>query len=131
MSQSPIANGNVPCRILTAHVELPAEVLDEIVERVLAELPEPTIGSPYLAGWQAAADYLAMPASTLKHAHGVPRRKVGGSVLFRRDELDAWADAHFEGATRFQHGSRESGGRTGRAIAGARPPGKQTVGRVG
>jgi hypothetical protein len=49
--------------------------------------------------------YLGLEPSTLKHAPGGPRRKVGGAVLFRRDELDVWADAHFEGSLRFHTGS--------------------------
>jgi hypothetical protein len=90
---------------------LPDEVVAEIAERaaalVLDELhaksEEPV--SPYLKVWASAASYLGMSPSTLKHLPGVPRRRIGGSVVFRRDELDAFADAYFEGLSRFRRGS--------------------------
>ena len=92
--------------------------------RVLALHRRSEDASPWLSGWAAAAGCLGLAPSTLKHAPGVPRRKVGGAVLFHRDELDAWADAHFEGARRFQNGSTTPRDGMGRRVASARPPAK-------
>ncbi len=113
---------------MRVELEFPADLVEEIAahaaEIVLAELSEPLASSPYLVGWGAAATYLAMPVSTLKHSSDVPRRKVGGSVLFRKDELDEWVNAGFEGARRFHHGSIAARSRTGKGIADAHTPAK-------
>jgi hypothetical protein len=97
-------------------------VLGELEQRE-QEMP-PASSSPYLSGWAAAADYLGLSLSTLKHAPGVPRRKVGGAVVFDRRELDAWLDVHFVGERRFQNGSTVARGGSRSGIAGARPPAK-------
>lgn len=53
--------------------------------------------SPYFNVVQAA-NYLGLKRQTLDNfrwAGGGPKyRKHGGRVLYKRDELDAWSDAH-------------------------------------
>ena len=83
-----------------------AEISADALDALLAGLQPQQETSPYLHGWRAAADYLGVGASTLKHSPDVPRRKRDGVVLFRRDELDAWVDDHYEGASRYRNGSR-------------------------
>lgn len=91
---------------ISGRVALPAYLLDVIAERaaclVREPLPVAEPASPYLHGWRAAAGYLGVSESTLKHSQNVPRRKLGGVVVFRRDELDAWLDDHYEGARRYR-----------------------------
>lgn len=47
---------------------------------------------------QQAADYLGMSKSFLDkarvHGDGPPYFKIGNRVRYRRDELDAWMEAH-------------------------------------
>lgn len=122
-----VRGGAPGCRLELA---IPPELLEHLVAGAAARAADllsdrlDRDASPYVVGWASAAAYLGMATSTLKHLSDVPRRKVGGSVIFRRDELDAWADAHFEGSPRFHHGSRASRTRMERAITRARPPAK-------
>ena len=110
-------------------VMLPPEAIEDIAGRaaeiVLAELRDSARhGSPWLSGWAAAADYLRLGVSTLKHDPNVPRHRVGGSVLFRTDELDAYAAAGFEGRTRFRAGSTGAKSHTSTELVGAHLPAK-------
>lgn len=86
----------------------------EAVHGAMNDLPR----SPYLAGWAAAAEYVQMPVSTLKHQVGVPKRKLGGTVLFRRDELDMWLDAYFCGSRRFHRSAASPDSRMGAGRGG-------------
>jgi excisionase family DNA binding protein len=51
-----------------------------------------------------AASYLAIPKATLytwrtrRVGFGPPAVKIGGSLRFRRTDLDAWIEAHLEAA---------------------------------
>lgn len=105
--QGSVPGGPGPAAAVTLTV--PVELIEAIAERaaaiVLPRLSKETCAGPYLVGWAAAAAYVGVAVSTLKHSSDVPRRKIGGCVLFRRDELDGWVDCRFEGATRFHHGS--------------------------
>ena len=51
--------------------------------------------TPFLIGFQAAADYLGTTAAALRVATSegrfdVPRTKVSGCVVFKIEDLDAW-----------------------------------------
>jgi excisionase family DNA binding protein len=52
---------------------------------------------------KAAAEFLNLGQSTLAKLRasggGPPFRKLGRSVRYSRDELQAWADAHIQRAT--------------------------------
>ncbi|HXY80745.1 MAG TPA: hypothetical protein VEH55_05195 [Gaiellaceae bacterium] len=85
-------------------VEVIAQRAAQLVRESMTTVREQA--SPYLTGWAAAAEYTGLSESTLKHTPSVPRRKVGGAVVFRRGELDAWLDADYEGSRRYMHGSR-------------------------
>jgi hypothetical protein len=94
-------------------IELPLEqVARRAAELVLAELGERSeLASPWLQGWAAAAAWLGVAESTLKHRGDVPRRRIGGSVVFHVDELAAWLAAGFEGDRRWFHVGSTSAGR--------------------
>ena len=81
---------------------LPDEVLDELVERVVARLAPPP-SSPWLYGADAAAGYLGWSVQRVyKHVHELPHYRPPGSsrLMFRRDELDRWLEGHREGRVR-------------------------------
>jgi len=49
--------------------------------------------SPWLAGAQAAADYLGWPRERIyKRLRDLPHYREEGRLMFRRDELDAWIE---------------------------------------
>jgi excisionase family DNA binding protein len=81
---------------------LPAEALEAIAERaaalVLAELrPSDATRSPWLAGAQAAADYLSIPRTRVyKRLAEIPHYRHGARLMFRRDDLDAWLERQRE-----------------------------------
>lgn len=88
-------------------------LLDRLAERmapVVAELVVDRIGaaaseSPWL-DVPAACAYLGMTRDALykltaaKPAPAIPLHRVGTRILFKRDELDAWLDEHYEGPPR-------------------------------
>lgn len=75
------------------HLELPdellAQIVDQVTERVRAEL---TAASPWMTR-QEAADYLRVPLSRLEKDKTVPCHKWDGRILYARHELDAWLEA--------------------------------------
>jgi excisionase family DNA binding protein len=54
---------------------------------------------------EQAAEYLATPAATIytwrarRPGFGPPAIKIGGSLRYRRSDLDAWIEAHAEART--------------------------------
>jgi len=78
-----------------------------LVERVKAEMLEGVDpnrrSTPWLCGAKAAAEYLGCGLDRVKRltaARAIPHRKQDGRVFYRRDELDDWLDAHYEGPPR-------------------------------
>ena len=102
-----VSIGSVPVA-----VELDADALSTIAGALseAGSSATATTASPYLSGWRAAADYVGVSRSCLAHDPTVPRRKIGGAVVFRRDELDAWLDARFEGSRRFRRAQQDEAG---------------------
>jgi excisionase family DNA binding protein len=83
-------------------VIVPSEAIEAVAERaaqlVLAELRRSDAGrSPWLAGAQAAADYLGMPRARIyKQLATIPHYRHGARLMFRRDDLDAWLERRRE-----------------------------------
>ena len=82
---------------MNLRVELPPEVVDEIVaqvtERVLASLATVGQTSPWLYGAKEAAEYLGWPLGRVEKlvaADAIPCHRVGRRLIFRRSELDSW-----------------------------------------
>jgi len=80
-------------------ITLSEEAIEAVAQRasqlVLAELrwlsEQP---SPWLAGAQAAGEYLGVPrARVYKQLATIPHHRHGARLLFRRDDPDAWARA--------------------------------------
>lgn len=87
---------------MNLRVELPPEVVDEIVERVTERvlaslrLSGSRLGSPWLYGAKAAADYLGWPlgrVEKLAAANAIPFRREGRRLIFNRTELDRYVAA--------------------------------------
>ncbi len=61
--------------------------------------------APALLTLEQAAEYLATPAATIytwrtrRPGFGPPAIKIGGSLRYRRSDLDAWIEAHAEART--------------------------------
>jgi hypothetical protein len=72
------------------HLELPAAVVNQIVNevtvRVRAELES---SSPWMTRTQAA-EYLSVPVSRLEKDKTVPAHRWDGRVFYDRRELDEW-----------------------------------------
>ncbi len=83
-------------------ITLPADAIEAIARRaselVLSELRgTDAITSPWLAGAQAAADYLDLPRSRVyKQLTDIPHHRHGARLMFRRDDLDAWLERQRE-----------------------------------
>lgn len=78
-------------------------VAELVLERLHDKLPAQQPASPWLCGAKAAADYLGCGLDRVKRltAAGVmPCRKQDGRCFYRRDEIDAWLDEHYEGPPR-------------------------------
>lgn len=76
---------------------LPAEVLDELVERVLARVDaERRHGAEPWVGVEAVARHLGCRRQRIydlvsrRGGDGIPYRKDGARLLFRLSEVDAW-----------------------------------------
>jgi hypothetical protein len=67
--------------------EIPDELVDAVVERVLERLNGSGGGSPWLTRAQAA-EYLGVPVSRLEKDRTVPAHRWEGRVLYHRGELD-------------------------------------------
>jgi hypothetical protein len=83
-------------------ITLPADAVEAIAARaaeiVLERLAErDNGGSPWLAGAQAAADYLGWPRERVyKRLHELPHCRDEGRLMFLRAELDAHLEQHRE-----------------------------------
>jgi excisionase family DNA binding protein len=83
-------------------ITLPPEAIEAIAHRaselVLAELRRSQgAAAPWLAGAQAAADYLDVPRGRIyKQLAEIPHHRHGARLMFRRDDLDAWLERHRE-----------------------------------
>jgi hypothetical protein len=69
-------------------------IADAVAER-LSTLHASEPSSPWLCGAKQVAEYLGWPIGRVhKYARQLPCRKVGGRLMYRRDELDAFIDQH-------------------------------------
>jgi excisionase family DNA binding protein len=81
---------------------VPAEWIEAVAQRaaelVLVEVRQVALGgTPWLAGAQAAADYLGVPRNRIyKHRADIPHHRQGARLMFRRDDLDAWLERQRE-----------------------------------
>lgn len=72
------------------HLELPADVVSEIVDQVANRLSnELAEASPWMTRQEAAA-YLRWPTSRLEKRRDVPHVKDEGRVMYHRPTLDQW-----------------------------------------
>lgn len=75
------------------HIELPDDVLAQIVDQVTARIrQELATSSPWMTR-KEAADYLRVPVSRLEKDRTVPSHRWEGRVFYARPELDTWLDA--------------------------------------
>lgn len=91
----------------TFSLPIPPELLEQIAERaaeILAARAAPAV-SPWMSADQAA-DYTGIPKQSLYKltaAKAIPHAKPGNRLLFKREDLDAWLDAHREGPAAGRH----------------------------
>ncbi len=74
-------------------VAVPVTLDQAALAEIAAALPVQETGSPWLAGAQAAADYLGWPRERVyKRLPEIPHYKDEGRLMFRKDELDAFLE---------------------------------------
>jgi hypothetical protein len=80
----------VEATILLNGVPVAIELGGDTLAAIAAALPDHD-GSPWLAGAQAAADYLGWPRERIyKRLRDLPHYRDEGRLMFRRDELDVF-----------------------------------------
>jgi excisionase family DNA binding protein len=72
-------------------LELPEELVEALVEHVLARVREQR---RWLDGREALADYLGCSLSRVKdlRERGLPGKRIGRRLLFDRLEVDRWLE---------------------------------------
>lgn len=82
----------VTVRVVLNGTAVPVKLEREALATIAAALPDRD-GSPWLAGAQAAADYLGVsPQRVYKRLHLLPHRKDGGLLVFHKGELDEYLE---------------------------------------
>jgi len=81
--------------MVTATLDIPNELLEAIARRAAELMPSPA--EDRWMGAQEAADYLAIPVSTLHKltsARAIPfsQDAPGGKLYFKRSALDDWRE---------------------------------------
>lgn len=82
-------------------LSVPDGFIDAIAARVAELLPTDVAASPWLDVPGACA-YLGLSKDALykltaRKPPAIPLHRVGSRIWFKRDELDAWLDEHYEG----------------------------------